>query len=47
MAGSKGSDAAWLIRVYLRAGHRRRPVVPVPMPGTRRIRAGWWSSVFG
>lgn len=28
------------VRIYLKAMKRRRPVVPLPMPGTRAIRAG-------
>jgi hypothetical protein len=31
---------AGLLRSYLRVSHRRRPVVPVWMPGTRAVRAG-------
>jgi uncharacterized protein YbjT (DUF2867 family) len=40
MAGPRVRSFADLIRSYLQATHRRRPVVPVLMPGTRRIRAG-------
>jgi hypothetical protein len=33
---------AELVREYLRASHRRRPIVPVPVPGkaARAVRAG-------
>ncbi len=40
MGGPRTSSFADLLRVYLRAGHRCRPVVPVWMPATRAIRAG-------
>ncbi|HEY3505186.1 MAG TPA: SDR family oxidoreductase [Actinocatenispora sp.] len=40
LAGPRQWEAAELIREYLRATGRRRPVVPVLLPGTGRIRAG-------
>jgi uncharacterized protein YbjT (DUF2867 family) len=40
MGGPQVLSFADLLRAYLRASHRRRPVVPVWMPGTRAIRAG-------
>jgi NAD(P)-dependent dehydrogenase (short-subunit alcohol dehydrogenase family) len=40
MGGPRVSSAADLIRAYVRARHRRRPVVPVWMPGIRKVRAG-------
>jgi hypothetical protein len=41
MAGPQILSFADVIRTYLRSvGQRPRPVVPVPMPGTRAIRAG-------
>jgi uncharacterized protein YbjT (DUF2867 family) len=40
MGGPQVISFAGLLRAYLRAGHRRRPVVPVWMPGIRAVRAG-------
>lgn len=40
IGGPHETDAADMIRAYLRARRLRRPVVPVRMPGTRKIRAG-------
>jgi len=40
MGGPQVLSFADLLRAYLRAGHRRRPVVPVWMPGIRAVRAG-------
>jgi uncharacterized protein YbjT (DUF2867 family) len=40
LGGPHRTSFADLLRVYLRARHRRRPVMPVWVPGTRRIRAG-------
>lgn len=40
MGGPQVASFADLLRAYLRAIHRRRPVVPVWMPGIRAIRAG-------
>jgi uncharacterized protein YbjT (DUF2867 family) len=40
MGGPQVANAADLIRAYLRATGRRRPVVQIWMPGTRAIRAG-------
>ena len=38
MAGPQVSSWADLLRRYLKASHRRRWVVPVPIPGTRAVR---------
>jgi uncharacterized protein YbjT (DUF2867 family) len=40
MGGPQVLSFADLLRAYLRAGQRRRPVVPVWMPGIRAVRAG-------
>jgi uncharacterized protein YbjT (DUF2867 family) len=42
IAGPKAYDAAELVRGYLRAAHRRRPILPVWLPGraARALRAG-------
>ncbi|HEX6678708.1 MAG TPA: NAD(P)H-binding protein [Actinomycetes bacterium] len=42
LAGPRVYGMADLIRTYLRASHRRRPIVPVPLPGkaARAVRAG-------
>jgi uncharacterized protein YbjT (DUF2867 family) len=42
MAGPRVYEMAELLRGYLRAVRRRRPIVPVPLPGkaARAIRAG-------
>ncbi|HEY1324788.1 MAG TPA: SDR family oxidoreductase [Streptosporangiaceae bacterium] len=40
MGGPEVTSFAGLLRSYLRASHRRRPVVPVWMPGIRAVRAG-------
>jgi len=40
MGGPQVVSFADLLRTYLRASHRRRPVVPVWMPGIRAVRAG-------
>ena len=40
MGGPQVISFAGLQRAYLRASHRRRPVVPVWMPGIRAVRAG-------
>jgi uncharacterized protein YbjT (DUF2867 family) len=42
LAGPRGYELAELLRGYLRAAHRRRPVVRVPVPGraARALRAG-------
>jgi uncharacterized protein YbjT (DUF2867 family) len=40
MAGPQVSDWTDLIRAYLKATHRRRRVLPVPIPGTRAVRNG-------
>jgi uncharacterized protein YbjT (DUF2867 family) len=40
MGGPQVISFADLLRAYLRASHRRRPVVPVWMPGIRAVRAG-------
>jgi uncharacterized protein YbjT (DUF2867 family) len=40
LPGPERTDAAEMIRDYLRARGRRPRVLPVPMPGTGRIRAG-------
>jgi uncharacterized protein YbjT (DUF2867 family) len=40
IGGPEVSTWAEMIRQYLRATHRRRLVVSLPMPGTRAIRAG-------
>jgi uncharacterized protein YbjT (DUF2867 family) len=40
IGGPQVSTWADLVRQYLRATGRRRPVVAVPLPGTRAIRAG-------
>jgi uncharacterized protein YbjT (DUF2867 family) len=42
MAGPKVYSAAELLRGYLRASHRHRPIIPVWLPGkaARAIRAG-------
>ena len=40
MGGPQVISFAELLRAYLRAGRRRRPVVPVWMPGIRAVRAG-------
>src|SRR5215467_1613551 len=40
MGGPEVVSFADLLRIYLRVSHRRRPVVPVWMPGIRAVRAG-------
>jgi uncharacterized protein YbjT (DUF2867 family) len=40
MGGPQVISFAGLLRAYLRAAHRRRPVVPVWMPGIHAVRAG-------
>jgi uncharacterized protein YbjT (DUF2867 family) len=42
LAGPRVYGMAELIRTYLRASHRRRPIVPVPLPGkaARAVKAG-------
>jgi uncharacterized protein YbjT (DUF2867 family) len=40
MAGPQVSNWTDLIRGYLKAIHRRRPVLPVRIPGTRAVRNG-------
>jgi hypothetical protein len=42
MAGPKVYGMADMVRGYLRAGHKRRPMVPLPLPGNaaRAVRAG-------
>jgi len=40
MGGPQMLSFAGLLRAYLRASHRRRPVVPVWMPGIGAVRAG-------
>ena len=42
LAGPRAYELADLLRSYLRAAHRRRPIVPVPVPGraARALRAG-------
>jgi uncharacterized protein YbjT (DUF2867 family) len=42
MAGPKMYSTAELLRGYLRASHRRRPIIPVWLPGkaARAVRAG-------
>src|SRR5205823_3202960 len=42
MAGPKVYSAAALLRGYLRASHRHRPIIPVWLPGkaARAVRAG-------
>jgi uncharacterized protein YbjT (DUF2867 family) len=40
MGGPQVLSFADLLHAYLRASHRRRPVVPVWMPGIRAVRAG-------
>jgi uncharacterized protein YbjT (DUF2867 family) len=40
MGGPQVISFADLLRAYLRTSHRRRPVVPVWMPGIRAVRAG-------
>jgi uncharacterized protein YbjT (DUF2867 family) len=40
MGGPQVISFAGLLRAYLRASHRRRPVMPVWMPGIRAVRAG-------
>ncbi len=40
MGGPEVISFADLLRRYLRATSRRRPIVPIPIPGTRAIRAG-------
>jgi uncharacterized protein YbjT (DUF2867 family) len=40
LAGPQVISWAGLLRGYLQASHRRRWVVPVPIPGTRAVRAG-------
>lgn len=40
LGGPRVSTFAELIHAYLRAAHRRRPVLPVPMPGLGPVRAG-------
>lgn len=39
-AGPQETDALHLIRAYLRASGRRRPTVPIWLPGLSRVRAG-------
>jgi hypothetical protein len=40
MGGPQVLSFADLLHAYVRASHRRRPVVPVWMPGIRAVRAG-------
>jgi uncharacterized protein YbjT (DUF2867 family) len=42
LAGPRAYETAELIRAYLRASHRRRPLIPVRLPGkaARALRAG-------
>src|SRR5215472_12148948 len=40
MGGPEVVSFADLLRTYLRVSHRRRPVVPLWMPGIRAVRAG-------
>jgi uncharacterized protein YbjT (DUF2867 family) len=40
MGGPQVLSFADLLRAYLRASHRRRPIVPVWMPGTSAVRSG-------
>lgn len=40
MGGPEVASFADLLRTYLRVTQRRRPVVPIPVPGIRAIRAG-------
>jgi uncharacterized protein YbjT (DUF2867 family) len=40
LGGPQVASADELIRAHLTARHRRRPIVALPFPGTRRIRAG-------
>lgn len=40
MGGPEVATFADLLRTYLRVKQRRRPVVPIPVPGIRAIRAG-------
>ena len=40
MGGPQVLSFADLLRAYLRVSHRRRPVVPVWMPGIRAVRSG-------
>ncbi len=40
MGGPQVLSFADLLHAYLRVSHRRRPVVPVWMPGIRAVRAG-------
>ena len=40
MGGPQVLNFADLLHAYLRVSHRRRPVVPVWMPGIRAVRAG-------
>lgn len=40
MGGPQVLTFADLLRTYLRVKQRHRPVVPIPVPGTRAIRAG-------
>lgn len=42
LAGPRVYEMAELVRGYLQAGHRRRPILPVKLPGkaARAIRAG-------
>lgn len=40
MGGPEVATFAELLRTYLRVTQRRRPVLPIPVPGIRAIRAG-------
>lgn len=40
IAGPQLDSYAGMLRVYLKASHRHRPVVEIPMPGTGAIRSG-------
>lgn len=40
LGGPEESTWADMVRVYLRAGHRRKPVMPVRLPGLAKVRAG-------
>lgn len=40
LGGPQESTWADMVRVYLRAAHRRRPVIPVRLPGLAKVRAG-------
>ena len=40
MGGPEVTTFADLLRTYLRVTKRRRPVVPIPVPGIRAVRAG-------